>query len=52
MFACMLVYSHVTNRQRRIGRKVFSTYSCYAAFRKSTPYSRQKLGVASTLNNH
>jgi len=42
MVACMLIYSHVTNRRRRIGRKTFSTYSCYAEFRKSTPYSRQK----------
>ena len=42
MVACMLIYSHVTNRRRRIGRKTFSTYSCYAEFRKSTPYLRQK----------
>ena len=42
MVACMLIYSHVTNRRRRIGRKIFSTHSCYAEFRKSTPYLRQK----------
>jgi hypothetical protein len=40
--ACMLIYSHVTNRRRRIGRKIFSTHSCYAELRKSTPYLRQK----------
>ncbi len=42
MVACMLIYSRVTNRRRRIGRKIFSTHSCYAEFRKSTPYLRQK----------
>jgi hypothetical protein len=42
MVACMLIYSHVTNRRRRIGRRIFSTNSCYAEFRKSTPYLRQK----------
>ena len=24
MVACMLIYSHVTNRRRRIGRKTFN----------------------------
>ncbi len=38
----MLIYSHVTNRRRRIGRKIFSTHPCYAEFRKSTPYLWQK----------
>ena len=53
MVACMLIYSHVTNRRRRIGHKyLFNSPLLRRVAKVHTLFVAKNVGVASTLDNH